>query len=257
MSMPRICAATASASSALPASFTPPALPRPPIRTWALMTTLPPGGPSARNRSAAARASATVWATAQAGTGRPWATSSDLASASWSFTRGRLRCGRAGKGTDGTPSRCLAVEAPEAVLPPVRAPGRWPRARWARPGSAATSERPGVASRAWVSRARPYSYAVAPRLAPPRNMTTSARVSSSIDDDRTDGTGVVGKLLDQLGARRSRRRSPIVGAVRRPRWRRRSGHMPTSTGRWCSCRSARAAPSWRRRLARSATAQDA
>ena len=41
MSMPRICAATRSASSGDPASFTPPALPRPPTRTWALMTTLP------------------------------------------------------------------------------------------------------------------------------------------------------------------------------------------------------------------------
>ena len=39
MSMPRIAAATRSASSALEASFTPPALPRPPTRTWALMTT--------------------------------------------------------------------------------------------------------------------------------------------------------------------------------------------------------------------------
>src|SRR4029453_3236467 len=32
-------------------------------------------------------ASSTVWATAHGGTGRPWATSSNLASASWSFTR--------------------------------------------------------------------------------------------------------------------------------------------------------------------------
>ena len=41
MSMPRIELATRSASSVLAASFTPPALPRPPTRTWALMTTDP------------------------------------------------------------------------------------------------------------------------------------------------------------------------------------------------------------------------
>ena len=71
-----------------PASFTPPALPRPPTSTWALMTTLP--APVRRGTArAAARASSTVWATSQAGTGRPWATSSDLASASWIFTGGR------------------------------------------------------------------------------------------------------------------------------------------------------------------------
>ena len=40
----------------MPASFTPPALPRPPTRTWALMTTLP-AARAARNRTAAARAS--------------------------------------------------------------------------------------------------------------------------------------------------------------------------------------------------------
>ena len=56
---------------------------------------------SARIRSAAARAWDGVWATSQAGTGRPWATSSDLASASWIFTRRRAplawRCGTAGR----------------------------------------------------------------------------------------------------------------------------------------------------------------
>ena len=69
-----------------PASFTPPALPRPPTRTWALITTRP--APSARNRSAAARASPGVRATAHGGTGSPAATSSDFASASWIFTGG-------------------------------------------------------------------------------------------------------------------------------------------------------------------------
>ena len=87
MSMPRMAPATSPASSTDPASFTPPALPRPPTRTWALMTTLSPPA-RARNRSAAARASSTVWATSHSGTGSPWATSSDLASASWIFTGG-------------------------------------------------------------------------------------------------------------------------------------------------------------------------
>src|SRR5689334_13142572 len=96
----RMSAATRSASSGEPASFTPPALPRPPTSTWALITTDP--APSRRNCSAAARASPAVRATAQSGTGRPWATSSDFASASWIFTRGRLRGGGAGRGGDGT-----------------------------------------------------------------------------------------------------------------------------------------------------------
>ena len=52
-----------------PASFTPPALPRPPTRTWALITTR--SAPAARIRSAAARASAGVRATSQRGTGQP------------------------------------------------------------------------------------------------------------------------------------------------------------------------------------------
>ena len=67
---PRIGPATASASSADPASFTPPALPRPPTRTWALITTLA-RAPPARIRSAAARASAAVRATSQAGPAGP------------------------------------------------------------------------------------------------------------------------------------------------------------------------------------------
>src|SRR6478752_7420709 len=87
ISRARMSPATRSASSGEPASFTPPALPRPPTRTWALITTFPPIGPSARKRSAAPRASAAEWATAHGGTGRPWATRRDLASASWIFTR--------------------------------------------------------------------------------------------------------------------------------------------------------------------------
>src|SRR6266511_1192359 len=52
--MPRMADAAALAASAPSASFTPPALPRPPAWTCALTTTLPP------NRSATARASAGV-----------------------------------------------------------------------------------------------------------------------------------------------------------------------------------------------------
>src|SRR5436190_4033661 len=87
ISIPRIEPATRSASSAERASFTPPAFPRPPTRTCALITTA--AAPPATKRWAAARASAAVWATAQSGTGRPWATRSDFASASWIFTGGR------------------------------------------------------------------------------------------------------------------------------------------------------------------------
>src|SRR3954454_3590602 len=42
MSMPRICRAVSSAAAGSAASFTPPALPRPPVFTWALTTTRPP-----------------------------------------------------------------------------------------------------------------------------------------------------------------------------------------------------------------------
>src|SRR4051812_7029405 len=58
MSSPRISRARSSASSGLAASLTPPALPRPPVSTWAFTTTVPP--PSF---SAAVRASSGVWTT--------------------------------------------------------------------------------------------------------------------------------------------------------------------------------------------------
>ena len=63
--------AAVSASAPDPTSLTPPALPRPPTSTWALITTR--SAPAARIRSAAARASAAVRATSQPGTGNPWA----------------------------------------------------------------------------------------------------------------------------------------------------------------------------------------
>ena len=66
MSMPRIACAAARASAAERQSFTPPALPRPPVSTCAFTTT---GGPS---RAAACAASAAVVATCPRATGMPW-----------------------------------------------------------------------------------------------------------------------------------------------------------------------------------------
>src|SRR6266508_2110840 len=65
MSMPRMSAARACASSGPAANLTPPALPRPPTFTCALTTTRPP------SRSAIARASCAVVATPPPSTGSP------------------------------------------------------------------------------------------------------------------------------------------------------------------------------------------
>ncbi len=65
--MPKIAFAFSNASSGFSANLTPPALPRPPIFTCALTTTLPP------SFSAAARASSGVVATAPPRTGTPFA----------------------------------------------------------------------------------------------------------------------------------------------------------------------------------------
>src|SRR6266852_9571965 len=81
--MPRICRACAAASVGSLASFTPPALPRPPACTCALTTTRPP------SRVAIARASAGVAVTSPAGTGTPNSRSSALAWYSWIFTGAR------------------------------------------------------------------------------------------------------------------------------------------------------------------------
>src|SRR5437762_3588169 len=116
MSIPRMAPAIISAWSGKPASLTPPALPRPPTRTWALITTC--GAPAAKKRSAANRASSTVWATSQSGTGSPWATSNDLASASWIFTRGTLQRG---------------AKCGDAMVPRQR-PINQEREGWAAPG---------------------------------------------------------------------------------------------------------------------------
>jgi hypothetical protein len=63
--MPRIFDATSRASDGVFASFTPPALPRPPACTCALTTTVLP------NRRANASASVGVFATSPTGTGMP------------------------------------------------------------------------------------------------------------------------------------------------------------------------------------------
>ena len=65
ISMPRIFSACARASAGVLASFTPPALPRPPACTWAFTTTVPP------SFFAIASASAGVVATSPGGTGMP------------------------------------------------------------------------------------------------------------------------------------------------------------------------------------------
>src|SRR5206468_3794132 len=78
--MPRIRAAASSAAAGSSASFTPPALPRPPAWTWALTTTRPP------RRAAMARASAGVSATSPRGTGTPNSRRMALAWYSWIFT---------------------------------------------------------------------------------------------------------------------------------------------------------------------------
>src|ERR1051325_9205555 len=77
--MPRIGLAAAWAAAGSSASFTPPALPRPPACTWALTTVRPP------SRWAMARASAGVSATSPFGTGTPKAFRMALPWYSWIF----------------------------------------------------------------------------------------------------------------------------------------------------------------------------
>src|SRR5258706_3250110 len=78
MSIPMICWAAARASSGVLASLIPPALPRPPTGTWALIAT----GPSSAQ---AAAASSGVWATRPGGIGMPREARSSLAWYSRSF----------------------------------------------------------------------------------------------------------------------------------------------------------------------------
>ena len=69
MSSPRIASAFSRASSGVRASFTPPALPRPPVFTCALTTSREAPAPS--RRSAASRACPGVVASSKSSTGTP------------------------------------------------------------------------------------------------------------------------------------------------------------------------------------------
>src|SRR5215468_2075543 len=77
ISMPRISCALACASSGPSASLTPPALPRPPVFTWAFTTTR--DIPAAVNFSAIARASSGVRAMLPCGTGTPYSLNNSFA----------------------------------------------------------------------------------------------------------------------------------------------------------------------------------
>src|SRR5256886_427052 len=72
MTIPRMSPAAASASAGVPTTFTPPALPRPPVATCALSATLPPSS------SAARRASPGAATTRPSGTGMPQRANSSL-----------------------------------------------------------------------------------------------------------------------------------------------------------------------------------
>ena len=102
MSMPRICAGDgARPPRPMPASFTPPALPRPPTSTWALMTTLPAPAVEEplRGRARLGRRVGDLLG----GDGQALGDEERLGVASWIFTRGgRLRCG--GQRLDGRAS---------------------------------------------------------------------------------------------------------------------------------------------------------
>src|SRR5215213_11591774 len=102
--IPRIASATCSASSSDDASFTPPALPRPPTSTWALITTWEACPAPCSSREAAARASVGERATSHGGTGSPCARSSFLASASWIFTGRRWYAEGRGPPRSGAPA---------------------------------------------------------------------------------------------------------------------------------------------------------
>src|SRR5712692_8576804 len=79
--MPSICLPMSRAASGVSASFTPPALPRPPTWTCALITTRPPIS------RAMASTSSSVSAALPFGTGSPYDAKTSLAWYSYSFTR--------------------------------------------------------------------------------------------------------------------------------------------------------------------------
>ena len=158
MSMPRIAAATVSASSADPASFTPPALPRPPTRTCALITTR--SAPPARIRSAAARASAGVLATSQPGHRQSLREEEGLGVGLLELHAGRAprvgsRCGGRGTGArDQLASSGQGVRG-QAVVP-SRAVGSARMRPFAHPipRSPVVGAQLGGSTRAWRSRER-------------------------------------------------------------------------------------------------------
>src|SRR5690242_3481349 len=104
--MPRICLAAASAPTGSSASFTPPALPRPPACTWALTTTRPP------RRSAIAWAWAGVSVTSPPGTGTPNSLRMALPWYSWIFLRSGRRFLVAAELPDDPDDRVEAVGHP-------------------------------------------------------------------------------------------------------------------------------------------------
>src|SRR5215469_6920313 len=107
MSMPRMSVARACASSGPSATLTPPALPRPPVLTCALTTTL--GVPAAANPSAITRASTGVTATLPRGTGTPYSANSSFAWYSNRSTCVRPRSGLiTGRSLSGLPPRARA-----------------------------------------------------------------------------------------------------------------------------------------------------
>src|SRR5438105_6713608 len=107
--MPRMPAAAAPAPAASSASFTPPALPRPPACTCALTTTRPP------SRSAMARACAGVSATSPLGTGTPYWRRIALAWYSWIFMAPGVRVKRPLAWVSALP-RALAPEPDDGVV---------------------------------------------------------------------------------------------------------------------------------------------
>ena len=199
MSMPRIRPATASASAASLASFTPPALPRPPTSTWALMTTA--SAPSANARSAAPRASAGVRATSHAGTGRPWVTRRDLASASWIFTLAPEWDGS--RGSDGLAASAGSVRGsvgPRALV--GVGIGTAPSYRATRPPAEHPAGRPPL-----VRRGRPVGFGHAPPCHPhPRGRHRAGDRGGRPIGPRGDG--------DRLRVARRRRRRGRHGRVR-------------------------------------------
>src|SRR5580698_2828877 len=127
--MPRIALALAYASSGPSASFTPPALPRPPTFTCAFTTTSE--WPSAANSAAISRACSAVVATLPGWTGMPYSANSSFAWYSNRSTGGPfwaagfvLGSRRVARGVHAKPSRW--------PVPPAPGPGPAPGSRRSR-----------------------------------------------------------------------------------------------------------------------------